>query len=723
MIAINAVIVGLMSVGQMEPLPHLGSLAEQLRGPARLSIAPDDSVFVSDPLARRIARFDASGILTNTWPVPEGPIGVAVHPDGRLFVSLRDVPKVAVYDRAFSLLGYLGDDEPLVSFVGPTDIDIAADTGRIYVVDAEGDRIYGFEGDGSLALILGSRGIWPGEFIYPSAITVDEPHNRIIIADHDKSRLQVFTTAGVFLQQFGDRLKSIGIYLLEGWMPRPLGLTVDAEGLIYLTDALMGTVRVFDPNGTELGKVVEYGYEPGKLRIPCDLEVSNDGFRLYVVSSGSSRVEVYDLTGAGIAGQAVPLPVEGFGASESRKLTTATSGAGHDIGHETLLAETALAAEIYLDGPHLVEDRPHICKPCHRINGQPGGTGGTMEGQIVLCMSCHSSGGRALRAVVHERDLADPFGTNDAARDGHGRSHAWGVSGVNSTADSGGPTLEGMSLDANGNIKCCTCHYQHDTTYGPSYLQVSNDGDAMCKDCHAERDRGLGDGGSHPVGHPYPAGEGEFPPPDELQPLFVKDGKVECMTCHAPHGADSGGVNDGDGDGMLLRTANDETLCGSCHTRKAIHAVCDEWEPTCQECHDVHDVENDNAALIAREIDGTPVTFSGSDFIHSNNDPPTYDGICEVCHTTTAWHRNSPEGDHTHNVADGFPCTFCHSHQRGHCPLGPCRSCPTSFGTSASETALPTSPAVLGSDAPSSRAEGRDGKSTSGARSRIEERE
>ena len=670
MIAIAAVIVGLVFAGQMEPLPHLGSLAERLRGPARLSIAPDDSVLVSDPLARRIVRFDGSGTLTNTWPVPQGPIGVAVHPDGRIFVSLRDEPKVEIYDGAFTLLGNLGDNEPLVSFVSPTDIDIATDTGRIYVVDADGDRIYGFEGDGSLALILGSRGSWPGEFIYPSAITIDEQLNRIIIADHDKSRLQVFTTAGVFLQQFGGRLKTVDT-VLEGWMPRPLGLTTDAAGQIYLTDALMGTVRVFDPNGTELGKVVEYGYEPGELRIPCDLEVSNDGSRLYVVNGGSSRVEVYDLTGAGVAGQAVPLPAEGSGASESPKLVTGASEAALDIGHETLPAETALAAEVYLDGPHLVEDRPHICKPCHRINGQPGENGGTMEGQIVLCLSCHSPGGRALRAVVHERDLADPFGTNDAVPDGYGRSHAWNVQGLNSSADSGGPTLKGMNLDADGNIKCSTCHYQHNTYYGPSYLQVSNDGDTMCKDCHAERDRGLGDGGSHPVGHTYPASEGEFPAVDELPPLFVKDGKVECMTCHAPHGADSGGVNDGDGDGMLLRKANDDTLCQTCHTEHMSHDVEGEWQPNCQECHDIHDTASDNIALTAQEINGTTVTFvedsascgTGRDFIHSSCNPPGYDGVCEVCHTDTDYHRNSPLANHTHNMH--AQCTDCHLHSIG----------------------------------------------------------
>jgi hypothetical protein len=41
----------------------------------------------------------------------------------------------------------------------------------------------------------------------------------------------------------------------------------------------------------------------------------------------------------------------------------------------------------------------------------------------------------------------------------------------------------------------------------------------------------------------------------------------------------------------------------------------------------------------------------------------TYDGVCEVCHTLTKYHRNDSSGDHTHYVADN--CSRCHSHTGG----------------------------------------------------------
>jgi hypothetical protein len=107
-----------------------------------------------------------------------------------------------------------------------------------------------------------------------------------------------------------------------------------------------------------------------------------------------------------------------------------------------------------------------------------------------------------------------------------------------------------------------------------------------------------------------------------------------------------------------------------------------EWQPARRDCHDIHDVDNENLALIAREVNGTPVSFVEDDvacgeqgnFIHSICDPPSYDGICEVCHTATNYHVNVPGGDHAH--ARDTRCTACHPHSSGFLPSSEsCSSC------------------------------------------------
>ena len=185
-------VLGLASTAWGQSLSHLDSWTTDLRSPARVCEAPDGTVVVSDTFYNHLVRFAADGSLLGTVPVPEGPIGIAAHPDGRYFVSLRDDPRVAIYDATFTRTGYLGQ----VTFLRPTDLDVATNTGNIYVVDSAADRVYGFNADGTLVLTLGTRGGNNGQFRYPSAVTVDEPRNRLMVADHDNCRVQVFATAG-----------------------------------------------------------------------------------------------------------------------------------------------------------------------------------------------------------------------------------------------------------------------------------------------------------------------------------------------------------------------------------------------------------------------------------------------------------------------------------------------------------------------------------------------
>jgi predicted CXXCH cytochrome family protein len=653
-------LLGAMPLGQVDPLVHEGSISNALRGPARVFATAAGTVLVADPVRNEIVRFDANGVFVGAWSVPEGPLDVALHPDGRYFVSRRDDARVAIYDASFVFAGFLGDG--IVTFAEPTDIDIATDTGRIYVADGPADKVYGFESNGALALILGTRGIRPGEFKHPSAIVIDEPRGRLIVADHDNFRVQIFTTAGIFVQRFGYRIKFIIGGGQEGWMPRTLGLEVDQAGRIYVADALMSTVRVFDPTGSELGKVVTYGSAPGDLRTPSDMALSADGLRLYVVSTNTASVEMYETpVFAAMAVQTAKGTNQSrFDAARSRQKRGSPAAAGASVW----------------EGPHMI-DEPVICGRCHGITGQPGNHVGLVEGQAAMCSSCHTTAGQALVEPELEWSVADPFGTNPQAVDGRGTSHAWGVAAVNAMADSVGPAPGGEMADYldNGKIKCTTCHNPHNNTAGFPYLRANNTGDAICKECHAPRNRGPGEGGSHPVGFDYPSAVGEFPDAGTAGLPPLRDGRVECLTCHAPHEASSGDANGGAGDGMLLRGPNDDTFCQTCHTGHTGHTPSGSWQPGCRDCHDVHDPANVNLSLVGSVVHNQtlnsdhPVVFTARTGANSfdDGDPTVNDGICQVCHTATTYHLQDGSGA-PHN--DGANCTQCHPHDSGFMPVG-----------------------------------------------------
>jgi predicted CXXCH cytochrome family protein len=127
-------------------------------------------------------------------------------------------------------------------------------------------------------------------------------------------------------------------------------------------------------------------------------------------------------------------------------------------------------------------------------------------------------------------------------------------------------------------VVCSVCHDQHSQEHQPFdpgappflgdgtgegrfFQRRDNDFNQMCVVCHAARNVASSTLGSHPVGVPIPGGE--FQPPAALN--LDPNAEVACMTCHAPHYADSGGANAGAGDGYLLNQGIGD-LCLECHT-------------------------------------------------------------------------------------------------------------------------------------------------------------
>ena len=329
-------------------------------------------------------------------------------------------------------------------------------------------------------------------------------------------------------------------------------------------------------------------------------------------------------------------------------------------GRETLLLEP--------DAPHWGNGID--CSSCHVVHQSLDVQLTNLLGNANLCMSCHNPAGVASNKPFSEADRAEP-GVS-------GTSHNWEVPAENPAYGAAPPTDPEMALRVyDDSIVCSTCHNQHKQTF-PPFLRAANDHNALCKDCHAVRDIGSyrddpANKGSHPVGLAYPTSDPRFynPPQNPSLPLVEPD-RVECTTCHSPHFADSGGANGGAGDGYILRVANDDALCQSCHTYP------EHMGQGCRQCHRPHDPDSTNIFLVNGTV-ATPnsgnksVAFVAETGLNSFADGnSTYNGVCEVCHTGTIHHRNNSSGDHHHQAQSN--CTTCHPHEDAFMPP-PCNVC------------------------------------------------
>jgi tripartite motif-containing protein 71 len=117
----------------------------------------------------------------------------------------------------------------------PTDIAIAPD-GMKYVVDRRVGRIFVFDAEDRHVSTLGQRGLIP----VGVAVRGDE----LFVPDFETQSVLVLD------RQTGNTLRSIGeAGGGPGQFIRPLGVDVDQDGNIYVTDAIRGRLQKFAPDG------------------------------------------------------------------------------------------------------------------------------------------------------------------------------------------------------------------------------------------------------------------------------------------------------------------------------------------------------------------------------------------------------------------------------------------------------------------------------------------
>lgn len=193
-------------------------------------------------------------------------------------------------------------DYPLGIAAGPD--------GRLYVADKHYHKIQAFAPDGTFLREWG----WPrrgkgediSQFDRPSALAVG-PDGTVYVADVNNNRIQAFDADGNFLRMWGEEdCRTV---------PRPAGrfcflegVSVGADGAVYVLDSWNHRVQVFSPEGRFLrmwgrnGGDGTPGGGDGEFRKPMyGVAVAPTGpggaEEVYVADKENHRVQVFDTSG------------------------------------------------------------------------------------------------------------------------------------------------------------------------------------------------------------------------------------------------------------------------------------------------------------------------------------------------------------------------------------------------------------------------------------------
>lgn len=239
-----------------------------------------DDLVVTDPAARAVLRLTPTGTLTRTaGPGFLEPVGVASCPEGILVTDSR-AGRVAILGTDLSFRRWLAE-----GLERPTGIACAG--GRVYVVETAAHRVAVLE-DGHEVARIGRRGDRPGELNYPTAIAVGK--DMLFVGDTLNARVQGFRLpSGQPATSFG----ALGD--APGEMPRLKGLAVDDTGRVWVSDALLDRVCLYEPDGRLLYVLGASGSAPGELSFPAGLATAPPG-RLAVVDALNRRVQVFAVT-------------------------------------------------------------------------------------------------------------------------------------------------------------------------------------------------------------------------------------------------------------------------------------------------------------------------------------------------------------------------------------------------------------------------------------------
>ena len=214
--------------------------------------------------------------------------GLAIDDNDRLFVTDTGLHRVDVFAPGTHQLVTAFGSEVLAH---PSSIAIDTENRFLYVVDTENDVVDVFDADNfKLLRKLGTPGkkhtlSAPGTFALPMGVAVDREGN-VYVTDTFNNRVEIFDADGGFISTFGKNGDGAADF------ERPKGIAVDCDGHIWVADAAQDRVKVFNREGRLLIYFGQHGEYPGRFMGVYDVAIDKNN-RVITSEIFPGRVQVF----------------------------------------------------------------------------------------------------------------------------------------------------------------------------------------------------------------------------------------------------------------------------------------------------------------------------------------------------------------------------------------------------------------------------------------------
>lgn len=269
----------------------LGSADRRLIRPMAVVVTSDEVVYVADPGAKGVHRFNTRKgryrlIRQKKGAVLPSPVGLAMGKQGEVYVTDSFLGKIFVINPRAKIARPIALAKKLNN---PTGIALDPETGDLYVVETGNHRVKIFSKRGDPLAEFGQRGGAKGQFNFPTMIWRDQT-GRLLVSDSLNFRIQAFDSDGKFLQLFGKLGDGTGD------LSRPKGVATDRLGHVYIVDSMFHALQVFDASGEFLLHIGGQGHAPGEFWLPNGIYIGEKN-TIYIADSHNRRVQVFRYIG------------------------------------------------------------------------------------------------------------------------------------------------------------------------------------------------------------------------------------------------------------------------------------------------------------------------------------------------------------------------------------------------------------------------------------------
>jgi sugar lactone lactonase YvrE len=246
-----------------------------------------DKIYVTEPTAGKVVVFDGNGKNGRIFvqnesrqkglripaggPTVQSPEGVDVGADGSVYVA--DPGKKAV--EVFTPEGHKARE---MAFATPVRVTVA--DSRLYVLLSPGTLVV-TNLQGQLLNRFGTQGTGPNNLYGPTGVAVD-PQRNAYITDSQNFRLMALNTDLKSLWAFGQPGSSEASMSARP-IELPTGVTLGADGNLYVVDGMGSQIQVFDRSGKAISSPLSSrGSADDQLALPQTIHWMKDD--LFVIA-------------------------------------------------------------------------------------------------------------------------------------------------------------------------------------------------------------------------------------------------------------------------------------------------------------------------------------------------------------------------------------------------------------------------------------------------------